>query len=128
MNKFFSLHFWFDLRPGSLIPLCRNILIGEIIAFVVLTIVVFFLKKNKKSFYNKLYERLFNFFSTNVFVGLVLLFFSYETIHFLSARFWYGIWALSMITWLIFILKYFKSLPGKRKQIEENHKYNKYIP
>ncbi len=128
MNKFFSLQFWFDLRPGSLIPLYNNILIGEIIISIAITVVLFFLKKNKKNFYNKLYERLFNFFSTNVFVGLVLLFFNHEEVYFLSARFWYGLWAISMIVWLIFILKYLKSLPGRRKQIEENKKYQKYIP
>ncbi len=128
MNKFFSWQFWFNSRPGSLIPMYKNILIGTIIAFFVLAIICFFLKKDKKGLYIKLWNKLFNFFTTNVFIGLILFFFNKELIPFFSARFWYALWAIGMIVWIGFIIKYLKSLPEKRKQMDETKKYKKYIP
>lgn len=128
MNKFLSWQFWFNSRPGSLIPIYKDILVGIIVAFFVLAIVSFFLKKNKKGFYLKLWNKFFNFFATNAFIGLVLFFFNRELIPFFSSRFWYILWLAGMIVWIVFIVKYFKSLPEKKKQLTEDREYKKYIP
>ena len=125
--NFFSLNFWLDSRPGLLIPAYYNTLIGVIVLFVILATIIFFLKK-KGGFYLKLLERFFNFFTTNAFIGLVLWFFNSELIPFFSSRFWYFLWAIGMIVWSVFIFKYSKSLPVKRKEIEEKKAFNKYIP
>jgi amino acid transporter len=106
----------------------KNILIGTIITFFILAIVCFFLKKDKKGLYLKLWNKLFNFFTTNVFIGIVLFFFNKELIPFFSARFWYVLWAIGMVVWIGFIIKYLKSLPEKRKQMKETKEYKKYIP
>ncbi|MBD3247740.1 hypothetical protein GF382_00425 [Candidatus Falkowbacteria bacterium] len=128
MNNIFSLSFWFDLRPGKLIAAYQNILVGLVIIMAVVAVVSFILKRNKKNLYFKLWEKAFSFAFTNTFIGLLLFFFNYEMIPFFSARFWYPLWLAGMITWLVFIVKFFESLPQKKKQIEEEKAYKKYIP
>ena len=64
----------------------------------------------------------------NFFVGLILLFFSHELIPFLSARFWFLLWGLGIAVWLVFIFKALVAIPKKKKQIEKEREYKKYIP
>lgn len=127
MNNLLSLSFWFDQRPGMLIPFWRNTLIVSIVTFLVLALVSFILKK-KGGLYSKLYEKIFNLSSANIFIGLLLLFFNNENIPLLSSRFWYMFWAIGLIVWTTFIVRYAMTLPIKKKEIEKQREFEKYLP
>lgn len=127
MNNFFTSNFWFSLRPGGLLGSSMIVLVF----FIVLLIIAGFIFNNlkaKKGLYRKTLDGLFNFSFTNAIIGLFLLFFSYETILFLSSRFWYLLWVIEIITWLWLILKHAKNLPKIREQRETENKYKKYLP
>jgi len=129
MNNLLSLKFWFNTRPGALTPIYHSSFIIFIALLVVLFIVLIFIKsRNKNNLYKNFWNSLSSFLLTNTGIGLLLLFFEYEAIPLLSSRFWFLLWGLSMITWLTFILKKLKFIPEKRKKIEEQRQFKKYIP
>ncbi|KKR22060.1 MAG: hypothetical protein UT48_C0001G0073 [Parcubacteria group bacterium GW2011_GWE2_39_37] len=127
MKNFFTLDFWFNIRPGELLGSSLKALVLLVILLVAATLVSGSLKK-RKGLYRKTWERLFNFFTTNAVIGLLLLFFTYETVLFLSARFWFLLWALEIIVWLGFIYKQAKELPKLKEQREAENKYKQYLP
>ena len=127
MQNLFTGNFWFDKQPPALLPLFENLLTGLVVIFVI-AVFVFARLKKKKNPYQKTWQELFNFSLTNAFIGLILMFFNYETIAFFSARFWFLIWALIIIVWLVFIVKQIKKIPERRKAIEKEKELKKYIP
>lgn len=98
-----------------------------IVLLVIATVATNNLKK-KKGLYRKTWSSLFNFSLTNAVVGLFLLFFSYETVLFLSARFWLLLWAIEIIVWLAVIYRQAKELPKLKEQREAENKYKQYLP
>ena len=123
----FNPAFWFNQRPGLLIPFWRNSLIASLILFLILAIFAFLFKK-KGGLYSKLWERLFNLSSTSLFIGLALLFFNDQMIPVLSARFWYLLWAIGLIIWSYFIIRYATTLPNNKKDLEKKREFEKYLP
>jgi len=128
MNNFLSVSFWFNTRPGSLSPNILMMLTFFLVALFALFLVFTFLKKRKNGLYFKIISGLSTFFLTNFIVGLFFLFFSYELIPILSARFWYPLWFLGMIFWQVMILKELRKIPEKKKKFEEEKEFQKYIP
>jgi len=124
-----SFKFWLNLRPEPLTPFFEKILI----AFIILSLVIFisahfFKKKDKKLFYAKFLDSMASLCLANFFIGLLLLFFTYEMIPFLSSRFWFLFWATGLLIWLYFIIKKIVALPKISKQIKEEREFKKYIP
>jgi hypothetical protein len=64
----------------------------------------------------------------NFLVALSLIFFNSQLIPFFSSRFWYVIWLAGVLIWKIFILLQFFKIPEKRRQLEKEMEYKKYIP
>ena len=128
MENLLSLKFWFDLRPESLLPGSQRIFVGVLFILVVCFLVFWFLKKKKKGLYAPFFNSLYTFFAVNAFVGLIIWFLNYELIPFLSARFWFLLWGISMIVWLIFVFKDLKKIPARKKELEEEKEFKKYIP
>lgn len=129
MNNWFTFKMWFNLHPGSLLPVFQNILIGLLIVFLIATGVTwFFYSKKKKTLYAKIWSSFYAFSLTGTIIGAFLLFFTYEGVPFLSARFWFIIWFLVQAVWLYFIIKKLRKLPEIRKEIKDRKEYNKYIP
>lgn len=131
MERLLYLSFWFNLRPPQLTTVAEYILIGFLVLLAGATIVSFFKKNQKgksKNFYIMVWRRLYYFSLTNLILGLILLFFNYETIPFFSSRFWYVIWGIVMGMWLASIYKLFKTIPQKIKQAEQEESFKKYIP
>lgn len=127
MSTLLSFAFWFNLRPGSMGSVPRNIFIGLIIALIVLTI-LFFIAKKKKGLYRNLYSNLYDFSISNAFIGLLILFFNYEIVPFFSAYFWFLLWILVAIWWLIGIFKELKKIATRKKQQGEVDEIKKYLP
>ena len=127
MSILFSLPFWFNLRPGSMDPLPRNIFIAFIIILIALAITTF-IAKRKKGSYRRFFISLYNFCISNAIIGLMLLFFNYEIVPFFSAYFWYLIWFIIMLIWKINILLALKKNINSKKEQTENNEIKKYLP
>ncbi len=129
MNSLFSLHYWINLRPGSLtFQLQRNIVIFLVILVILIFIFALLKSKHKKSFLSRIWRKLYSFSITNLIIGIFLIFFFYEAIPFLSARFWLVFWVLGMIIWLFFIGKAILKIPKIRQEIKKENEFKKYIP
>jgi len=117
------------MSPGSLIPIYEKSLVILIILFFALGFILKAARKRSRgSVYSSLLRRLSSFFAVNGIIGLFILFFTYESVYFLSSRFWFLIWGASMAAWLWFIFKAFFAIPGKKRQAEEEKEFKKYIP
>jgi len=127
MSNLLTLHYWFNLRPESLTPLAQKLFIGLLLLFIVLAIVVGFLKK-KSGLYRGFFKRLYIFCWGNFLIGLLFFFFNYEQVPFLGARFWLGLWIIVMLAWLVIILKKLKTIPEQKKQREQEKELQKYLP
>lgn len=128
MSNLLSLSFWFNLRPDILMPIYQKIFIGFVIFLAICSLVSWLISSKKRNLYTFFWRKIYSFSLINFFVGLILLFFSHELIPFLSARFWFLLWGLSMAVWLVFIFKTLAVIPKKKKQIEKEREYKKYIP
>lgn len=129
MGNFLTLNFWFNLRPGVFIGLSLKIILGLILLLIVLAVVTGVGKKRwAKGLYSGLWNSLYYFFLTNAIVGLVLTFFNYERVPFLSARFWFLLWGTCVIVWLFFIYKIIIRIPQRKARLEKEKEFNKYIP
>ena len=71
---------------------------------------------------------MYTFFLTNAGLGLLLIFFNYEMVPFLSARFWLLLWAVSMLVWIFFIYRIVIKIPEKRERLEKEKEFKRYIP
>lgn len=128
MQNLLSLQFWFNLRPVPLLLIYQKILIALIIILAVSFFISWIIKAKKKNLYTIFWQKLNSFSLINCFIGLILLFFNYELIPFLSSRFWFLLWGIGIIVWIFFIFKILKTIPEKRKQITSEKEYKKYIP
>ncbi len=129
MNNLLSLDFWLDVRPGQLIPQFQQYFIIFVVVLVVLTIVFAFIQaRNKKNLYGRFWTGLYYFCLTNTIIGVFLLFFTYEAIPFLSARFWFLLWVVEILVWLFFLAKKLREVPKRKKWLDEEKQYKKYIP
>lgn len=126
-SELLSLSFWFNLRPGSFSDVERYSLLGFIGLLLIILVVSFIIKRHPGK--NRFTARLFYDFSfTNALIGLILLFFNYEIIPFLSAHFWYLLWLVAMIWWLISIIKKIKAVSKKHSQEPNGPDLKKYLP
>jgi len=100
-----------------------------IVVLAVATVVFGLLQaRNKKNLYGRFWTGLYYFFLTNAIISAILLFFTYEAIPFLSARFWFLLWGAEVLVWLFFLVKKLRDISKRKKQLEEERKYKKYIP
>lgn len=126
-SELLSFSFWFNLRPGSFSDVERYFLLGFIGLLLISLVASFIIKRRPGK--NRYAARLFYDFSfTNSLIGLILLFFNYEVIPFLSAHFWYLLWLVAMVWWFISIIKKIKAVSKKRTQEPGNSDLKKYLP
>ncbi|MFH1427675.1 MAG: hypothetical protein ABIG60_04080 [Patescibacteria group bacterium] len=128
MGNLLSLKYWINLRPGPLLASVQQYFIYLIIILFIISVIFWLLKTKKQGIYLAVWQKLFNFSVLNTIVGLFFLFFTYELVPFLSARFWFLLWAIGDIVWLIFIFKALVKIPAKKKKRAEEKEYRKYIP
>ena len=129
MGNFLTWNFWFSARPGAFTGLSLKIVLGLIFLLIILSIASGVIKKRwSGGLYSSFWSSLYTFFLTNAIIGLLLTFFNYEMVPFLSSRFWFLLWAISMLVWLFFIFRIIMKIPGKRAQMEKEKEFKKYIP
>ncbi len=127
MNNLLNLSFWFDLRPPALLPLFNYLFIA-FIGLLILVMIISFKLKDKKKVYKGVLISVYNFSLTNTIIGLIFLFFNYQRVPFLAARFWFLFWAVLIIVWLFFIYQKLKKIPALREKLQAQADYNKYLP
>jgi len=127
MFQFLTLKFWFNMRAGTLYPLVQKGLLVFLVMLFLLIFVSLFLKKRKSS-YRRIWSKMQSFSTSNLIIGFILLFFTYEGLPFLSMRFWFLLWFLGMLVWLYFIYKETKKIPEIREKRKQEEEFKKYIP
>jgi len=127
MDNLLTLHYWFNLRPETLLPYAQNLFISFIIFLAVIAIIATMTKK-AAGVYRGLLKKIYAYGITNALIGLILLFLNYESVPFFSARFWLGLWILIMAIWLVFIIKRLLAIPKQKKQLAKEKEFKKYIP
>ena len=129
MENLLTLDFWFNLRPGVFVEMTQRFFIAFVVALFILAFVSSFMKKkDRQGIYKKIWQGLYYFSITNVFIGSVLMFFTYEMVPLLSARFWFLIWGAGMVVWLYFIIRKARDIPKKKEEREKEKEFKKYIP
>lgn len=127
MGLLLSPKFWFNWRPSEMGPGTFKIFVGFLLVLVI-TMVLFAILKKQKSVYGVIWRKLNLFSLSNLLIGAVLMFFSYELLPVLSARIWLLVWAIGMIAWLVFISRNMIKIPKLRARKKEEAEFNKYIP
>ncbi|MFA5155722.1 MAG: hypothetical protein WC453_04840 [Patescibacteria group bacterium] len=127
MSNLISVHYWFDLSPEPLLPKAQMALIGLVVLLAILAIATLIIKR-RGGLYRGFLNRLYSLWAINTIIGLILLFFNYETVPFFSARFWLGLWSLAMLFWLILVLKKLKAIPQQKKRLTQEQELKKYLP
>lgn len=129
MTNLLSLKYWFSIYPPNLSRAGVIIFAGIIVLFLILSLVnkVLILKR-KEQLHRRFLRKLQSLFITNIIVLMFLFFLMYETIPFLSGRFWFLFWFLVNIVWLFFIFKFLKTIPKLIEEKKLNEEYKKYIP
>ena len=130
LKYFFNPTHLFSLRP----PIMQNralIISATVFGLGIILAIVFKLitEKTKDGLKIKAFRRLFHLLLTMGIIGYVYLFFAWQGIPLLSARFWLLLWLIIVLIWLGFILKYlFFAVPKLRKDIDRKRKFEKYLP
>ena len=130
--RIFEMSYWFTTAPG---PISRSTAYIFLVLFGVCIIAgvgsVFYRKKvkNLDKMYKDIYTRSTNALLTMGFLGLLWLFFSYETIPFFSGRYFFIVWFLGCISWAYLIYNYAVYEVPKRIQKRDNQlRMRKYMP
>jgi len=126
--NFLSLGYWFNTQPGALVPGAMKLLSVFLVLLFAAAFMAYLRSKNKKDSYRKIWEKVFNFSLANLAIGLILLFFFYENIPFLSMRFLGLVWLLIMFYWAYFVWKEAKKIPLRKEKRKQEEEYKKYIP
>ena len=99
---------------------------------IALGIATWFLMKNiskEISPYNELKNKLTSLFATAGSIGLILSFFSWQAIPYLSSRILALILAIIFLIWSLLILIYIKrNLSWELKKFKQDERYKKYLP
>lgn len=127
MQPLLNINFWFNLRPGPLQALFLKIFLIFLIILLLLSIFSG-IRQMKKGLYRPIWKRVYNFSLSNLIIGLILLFFNYESAVFLSARFWLAFWFIIILIWIFYIIKDFHKILIRQKNLSKEKEYKKYLP
>ncbi|KKR85047.1 MAG: hypothetical protein UU31_C0001G0013 [Candidatus Uhrbacteria bacterium GW2011_GWA2_41_10] len=125
------LRSWVSIQPA---PLTSGLLFGMIFFFVVLffggiMVRVLGSRKNVNHYNKDIKFRLSRICMTMGFFGLIFVFFSYEQVRFLGARFWYVLWLVGTFVWVGFFSHYLlRVIPMKRVEEVDRQEKQKYLP
>ena len=116
------------MQPGILTRGAMISIIGLLVVLFAATVFFVLLKNKKRNLYNRIWQKLYFFSISNFIIGLILFFFAYELLPFLSMRFWFLLWWIGMAIWLGFILRIVKEIPKIKEQRIKEDEFKKYIP
>ena len=127
--QFLSLSYWLNLNPGTLHPPIQKILISFIVLwFAAIFIFKKFEKIKHKDLPRAFWANLASYSINNTIVGFLLIFFSFERVTLLSARFWFLLWLTYIIWYPIHRHKQIAIGKEKRKESTKDDELKKYLP
>ncbi len=132
LAQLFDLNYWITTYPG---PMSTSFLIGFLVFFLLHLAVAVGLsvyeRKNKARLQKpirRLFGKIRSAIYTMAFLGLLWLYFAYETLPVLSARFWFLFWLLGAAIWKYHILAhYFTKTKQELEEIRLREQRNKYL-
>ncbi len=129
MNNLLSFKFWFSIYPGPLSPTGLKFFAISILFFILTSIIIkILISRSKEKLNRRMFRKLLSFAISNTFILLFIFFLMYETVPFLSSRFWLLVLGIINIVWLTFIFKFYSKIPSQKEEREKEQEYNKYIP
>jgi amino acid transporter len=126
-----TLSFWFDANPPALLSFFEKGFFILYLAALVCAMVLARLEKRSTTEKTRrvLLGRFRRLAATVGFVGLILLFFSYERAPYLSMRALTGLLLIGALVWKVLILRWwFRAAPGLRNAEQEKREFRKYLP
>jgi len=132
VRPLFTIDYWFNTRPTALEPFFQEFFFYFFITLIVGALVIGIIAKRKKKadpWIAQGFQRISSWCLTMGVAGLVIFFFTYERLPFLSMRFWYLLWFIAAIAWLIQIVHFFKTrVKVEKMKITEKENIEKYLP
>ena len=126
---FFQPQYLFNPHPGYNMELMPYLLIFFVILVVLSVVSFIFLKKSKKLPIAYMWDSIYSWFLWVGIIGIILLFFRFEGIAYLSMRFLLLLWLIFFFLWGLYILwfgrKKYKEILKKFKNKKEKEKYFK---
>ncbi len=126
---FFQPQYLFNPYPGYNMDLMPTLLIFFVILVILSVVSFIFLKKSKKQPIAYIWSSVYSWFLWVGIVGIVLLFFRFEGIAYLSMRFLLFLWLILFFFWGLYILwfgrKRYKKILKKQKEKKEKERYFK---
>ncbi|HLD81824.1 MAG TPA: hypothetical protein VJA22_01285 [Patescibacteria group bacterium] len=131
-SNFFTFSYWFSLVPGSLDSATQTFL-SFFFTFVLIVWVVGKMLAAEKSSTDKLLARVYRKIGTlgvtMGILGFVILFFFYQNVYLLNARFWFLLWILILAFWIWKIVHLHRvKIPKIKENLREQQEYEKYLP
>jgi len=128
MKNILTLKMWFNIHPGNLTNGATIVILFILLALFISSIIFWILKKKKNNIYFRIWKKLYFFGVSNFIIGMLLYFFAYELLPFLSMRFWFLLWWVGMLAWTVHIFRIFKEIPKIKALRAKEDEYKKYIP
>jgi hypothetical protein len=130
LKFFFSLNHLLTLRPQAMqlrAIMILAITFGLLIVFGLANRLT--MTKIKDNLKIKGLKKFFKLGLTMGILGYLYLFFAWQGIVLLAARFWLVVWLIITLVWFGFIVRYLLiAVPKMRQEIEQKRKFEKYIP
>lgn len=122
--------FWFAGQPGMMAATPRWILLGVFGACVVAALVSAWLSdRTPDSLTSRWYSKVASFFGGIGALGLVLWFFIWQMIPYLSSRYWLLGWLLVAIIWKARLFYFWAvTMPARRRAIAAEQAQKQYLP
>ena len=127
LSKLFRADYIFEASPVATGLYLYFLIVFGI--FIVLSLIFFILLRRKNKIYHKLYKRASIFFLVIGLIGLLLIFFRFEQIPYLSSRLMFLGLAIVFLLWGGWIGFYIIfTLPKEKKELFKKQKFIKYLP
>lgn len=86
-------------------------------------------RERTEPIYKSVRERTVRWLFTTGFVGLILVFFRWQSIPYFGTRIWLVLWLIAAAVWFLFVMNYLlKKFPKERKIDEERKTRERYLP
>ncbi len=131
LRKFFDPVYLFDKQPNPESKLFFGLAIVASFMIIASGLVwlIYVRKERTLPLYSLVREPVVRWLFMGGFVGLILIFFRFEGIAYLSSRFLLFIWAAILVIWLGLILRYIlKKFPKERSLYQEQSLRQRYLP
>jgi len=109
-------------------PIEKSLILFIIAWFILIFTFKHFKKIKYKDFPRSFWASLTGYSTNNLIFGFLLLFFTYEKVTLLSARFWFLIWLGYIIWYPKYRYKKISTDAKKRNNAKKNEELKKYLP